>query len=388
MGSSVKMPKAPPAPTPVDPGKSSLDFIRAMADPALQRQLLQAEQTYRPEYTELELADINTLLRGTEDQAGLLDIQDEAARRAADIGQELTAAQREADIADVETLGGRATEALRSADPMQKALLEQINQMSQDQFARSGRLTPEQMRNAQQQARLAGASRGRVGDQGTVASEILNREQALRNRRLEALQTGQLAFGMNQATAADPFQAILGRPAQAPGMGMASSQFAAGLAGQQLGPNLFDPNAGINLGLQNQANLANYQSSIYGSQAGFAGAQAQGRGQMIGGIASGVGALAGGVLGGPLGASLGAKLGKSAAGCWVAREVFGSENLMWVLFRQWLYEDSPKWFFNLYIKHGEKFAQFISDKPLIKRVIRKWMTSIVERKFTFNPTFI
>ena len=299
MGSSVKMPKPPPAPTPVDPGKSALDFIRSMSSPELQNRLLQAEKTYRPEYTELELADINTLLQGTEDQAGLLDIQDEASRRAADIGQELTAAQREADITDVETLGGRATEALRSADPMQKALVEQINQMSQDQFARSGRLTPEQMRNAQQQARLAGASRGRVGDQGTVASEILNREQALRNRRLEALQTGQLAFGMNQATAADPFQAILGRPAQAPGMGMASSQFAAGLAGQQLGPNLFDPNAGINLGLQNQANLANYQSSIYGSQAGFAGAKAQARGSMIGGLAGGLGALGGGLLSNP-----------------------------------------------------------------------------------------
>jgi hypothetical protein len=77
---------------------------------------------------------------------------------------------------------------------------------------------------------------------------------------------------------------------------MASSQFAAGLAGQQLGPNLFDPNAGINLGLQNQANLSNYQSSIYGAKAGLAGAQAQGRGQMIGGIASGVGALAGGLV--------------------------------------------------------------------------------------------
>ena len=77
---SVKMPKAPPAPTPVDPGKSALDFVRSMSDPALQNRLLQAEQTYRPEYTELELADINTLLRGTEDQAGLLDIQDEAPR--------------------------------------------------------------------------------------------------------------------------------------------------------------------------------------------------------------------------------------------------------------------------------------------------------------------
>jgi hypothetical protein len=296
MGSSVKTPTPPPAPTPVDAGKLSLDFIRAMADPALQRQLLQAEQTYRPEYTGLELADINTLLRGTEDQAGLLALQDEAAQSVSDTTQRLTAAQRLADIKDVEALGGRATEALRSADPMQKALLEQINAMFQDQFARSGRLTPEQMRNAQQQARLAGASRGRVGDQGTIASEILSREQALRNRRLEALQTGQLAFGMNQATAADPFQAILGRPAQAPGMGMASSQFAAGLAGEQLGPNLFDPNAGINLGLQNQANLSNYQSSIYGAKAGLAGAQAQGRGQMIGGIASGVGALAGGLI--------------------------------------------------------------------------------------------
>lgn len=296
MGSSVKTPTPPPAPTPVDPGKLSLDFIRAMADPALQRQLLQAEQTYRPEYTGLELADINTLLRGTEDQAGLLALQDEAAQSVSDTTQRLTAAQRLADIKDVEALGGRATEALRSADPMQKALLEQINAMFQDQFARSGRLTPEQMRNAQQQARLAGASRGRVGDQGTIASEILSREQALRNRRLEALETGQLAFDMNQATAADPFQAILGRPAQAPGMGMASSQFAAGLAGEQLGPNLFDPNAGINLGLQNQANLSNYQSSIYGAKAGLAGAQAQGRGQMIGGIASGVGALAGGLV--------------------------------------------------------------------------------------------
>ena len=288
---SVKMPKPPPAPTPVDPGKSSLDFIRAMADPNLQSQLLQAEQTYRPEYTELELADINTLLRGTEDQAGLLALQDEAAESVSDTTQRLTTAQREADIADVEALGYRATEALRSADPLQQALVEQINRMSQEQFARSGRLSPEQMRNAQQQARLAGASRGRVGDQSTIASEVLNREQALQNRRAEALQTGGLAFGMNQATAADPFQAILGRPSQSPGMGMASSQFAAGLAGQQLGPNLFDPNAGINLGLQNQANLANYQSSIYGSQAGFAGAKAQARGQMIGGALQGLGSI-------------------------------------------------------------------------------------------------
>jgi hypothetical protein len=116
----------------------------------------------------------------------------------------------------------------------------------------------------------------------------------------QSQQQGNRAYAMNlvgarQATASDPFAAILGRTSGAPGQGMAATQFTAGLAGQQLGPNLFDPNAGINLALQNQANQSNYQSNIYGAQAGFAGAQAQARGAMIGGALGGLGsALTGG----------------------------------------------------------------------------------------------
>jgi hypothetical protein len=77
-------------------------------------------------------------------------------------------------------------------------------------------------------------------------------------------------------------------------MGSQAAQFAAGLAGQQLGPNLFDPNAGINLALQNQANQSNYQSNIFGAQAGMYGAQQQARGAMIGGALSGLGGAIGG----------------------------------------------------------------------------------------------
>lgn len=296
MGSKASMPTPPPAPQPIDPGKSALDFTRAMADPVLQGQILASEQMYRPQYTQLELNDINTFLQGSGGQMGLLDIQDLSSRRAGGIGQELTSMQRAADIADVEALGGRATAALRAADPMQQAIVNQLNALAADRYAASGQLSPQEMRGAQQAARLGGLSRGRVGDVSTVASEVLNREQALAARRQEALQAAQMAFAANQATAADPFQAILGRPAQAPGMGMASTQFAAGLAGQPLGPNLFDPNAGINLGLQQNANQANYQSSIYGAQAGYAGATNQGRGAAIGGAISGLGALAGGAL--------------------------------------------------------------------------------------------
>jgi hypothetical protein len=110
----------------------------------------------------------------------------------------------------------------------------------------------------------------------------------------QSQQQGNRSYAMNlvnarQATSVDPFAAILGRTSGASGMGSQAAQFAAGLAGQQLGPNLFDPNAGINLALQNNANRSNYQSNIYGAQAGFAGAQAQARGAMIGGALGGLG---------------------------------------------------------------------------------------------------
>jgi hypothetical protein len=71
---------------------------------------------------------------------------------------------------------------------------------------------------------------------------------------------------------------------------MAQTQFAQGMAGQQ-GPQLFDPNAGINLALGQNANLGSYNANIYGSQAGFAGAQAQAKGAAMAGAMQGLGAL-------------------------------------------------------------------------------------------------
>lgn len=82
-----------------------------------------------------------------------------------------------------------------------------------------------------------------------------------------------------------------------------------------------------------------------------------------------------------LGSTLGG-LGSLASGiasltCWVAREVYGPENLRWVYFRQWMLESAPKWLWKLYRKHGEKFAAFISDKPLLKKAIRKIMDKVI-----------
>lgn len=60
-------------------------------------------------------------------------------------------------------------------------------------------------------------------------------------------------------------------------------------------------------------------------------------------------------------------------GCWVAREVFGQQDIRWILFKEYLQKDAPKWFYNLYMRFGERFAQWIANKPILKNVIRKLM---------------
>jgi len=83
------------------------------------------------------------------------------------------------------------------------------------------------------------------------------------------------------------------------------------------------------------------------------------------------GSSVGGLLGG-LG-SLASGLGAMGFGpCWVAREAYGLDNPKWLEFRDWLFTKSPEWLFNSYIKHGERFAKFISNKPKLKSAIR-WM---------------
>ena len=64
--------------------------------------------------------------------------------------------------------------------------------------------------------------------------------------------------------------------------------------------------------------------------------------------------------------------------CWVAREVYGIESGKWLQFREWMLDDSPSWFRKLYLKYGERFAKFISNKPRIKSIIRNWMNTKIK----------
>jgi len=63
--------------------------------------------------------------------------------------------------------------------------------------------------------------------------------------------------------------------------------------------------------------------------------------------------------------------------CWVAREVYGEENPKWLLFRAWLLTEAPDWLRDAYHTHGEAFAAWIHDKPLVKLAVRAVMDSIL-----------
>ena len=77
--------------------------------------------------------------------------------------------------------------------------------------------------------------------------------------------------------------------------------------------------------------------------------------------------------------TIGTIAGAMIMGCWVAREVYGEDAQEVYRFRWWLEREAPKWFNRLYKKQGEKFAYFIKDKPILKKLIKVWMDTKVKR---------
>ena len=92
-------------------------------------------------------------------------------------------------------------------------------------------------------------------------------------------------------------------------------------------------------------------------------------GQWINGkvVGSGVGNILGAVVSG-------------VAACWVAREVYGTADDRWTVFRDWMLWRSPDWFREAYMKHGERFAAWLHGRPMAKRVVKWLMDFIVNGK--------
>jgi hypothetical protein len=280
-------------------------------------------------------------------------------------------------------------------------------------------LTPEEQRIADQAVRSAYAARGTALGQQAVSAEVLNRADVANRRYQERLQNAAQAAGTIQGIYQPALQQSMQRQQAAIEYGMAQQQAAfnqalqrgqaeqqaymagtqaqAGLAGlgasamsqlqsaqapvlqafykqpilqgqesqaqqmaiamqQQAGPQFFNPESQTGMG------------SIYGaynSQMNLAGAQAQANAAAKAGKSSMMGSIGGALIGGL----------SRLIPCWVAREVYGMSNPKWVQFRDWMLANASDEFVDAYIEHGPKIAEFISDKPELKNMIRSWMDS-------------
>ena len=275
--------KPPPLPK-LDVGKSARDYVSAMADPTLQGKLLETRQTYDPQYQDLQLS---LAQRAADPMAQLAE---QEAMRAQEFGGQMAERQAGTDISLIDRFGPGMTQAVRSSDPLMQARVEQANQLADQAFqeAQMQDLSPEMRRRATQSARESLVARGRDMDNAAIAAEAMSREDYLRDilreNRDDAMKFGGYAMRGNQATSADPLMMLRGGGDYTQqGYGARAALF--GIPQEQ--STRINPDAGVNIGLQDTANRANYLANTYAA-----------REQSASGMASGLMGAAGSIIGG------------------------------------------------------------------------------------------
>jgi hypothetical protein len=232
MGTSVE------APAPRNYGQETRDTLQAQLDLAPQKYA--AEAKYAPQYQALQLGLLKSatpeLLQLYKEQIAPTMGEVEAAARSR---------SRAGDIADIERLGPQARAAIKAASPEQAALADTLTAQAQSGLAAGSRLTPEQQRMVEQQARSGLAARGLAQGPSGALQEAVRSQMAGAGLQQQRQQQAMGALGASQGVYGDVFQQVLGRPSQA----FAGSQ---GFLGQAQG---FNPGQLFNPESQYAANL-------------------------------------------------------------------------------------------------------------------------------------
>jgi hypothetical protein len=226
-------------------------------------------------------------------------------------------------------------------------------------------LTPEMERQAQQSARAASTARGLAFSNQGLAQEVLNSYSLSQDRYQKALANAQNAYNLgvsNAGNAYNMYGQMLGTQVSAYSpVNMYGNAYN---TSQGLGAKIFQPESQYNAGLITANRKEAMDVQIANAQSANA-------------LTSGLMGMGGAVLGGMATGGTGFFLKPPTPPCWVAREVYGTKDIKWEIFRDWLLTESPKWLCKLYIKHGEKFAKYISNKPILKSIIKSMMNLVV-----------
>lgn len=258
-------------------------------------------------------------------------------------------------------LGAQATgAAIGSLDATTRGIYSTFGQQALSDLQAGTSLTAQETTQAQEAARAAAAARGLSFSRQGADLEILNTYGMGQRRLAQRQATAQQAYQMGVGQQAIGLQGFL-TPAYA-----GSQQYSlTGLAGGASG---MYADVGSSPFLQPESQyLANIRANRIQMETAIQSANAARSGGILGGLASGAGAVA--------------SKAAIAAICWVAREVYGEDRAEWMVFRQWLLTEAPEWLLDLYMEEGERFAKFISDKPILKFFVKKAMDIVVEPRF-------
>jgi hypothetical protein len=378
-GSSAQKPKpqaAPPQAQPIDYG-ALMAQSRASAKEDYRDQLNAQIEAY-PKLEALQLGTISKL------SDSLSGNNNAYTRRATD---QLIAAEDQATqlgrIGDyTEQLGYQAARDLEGTD-----IERELQRQATSELALGRSLSPEQERQATQQARAGMAARGLGVGTGALAAEVLNRDayatEREASRRNFAGSTNQMLVGnrqnrigqvgtilgqsantrMNQANlrsslaganiTIDPYARAMN-----PALGMGASTL--GNSGQMIGNTYSNATqmagnvAGVNASMLDsrwntvQNNNASLQSSYMSAKASDNAANM-------------------GLHGAAMGAS--AVIGAAAAACWVARAAFGTATTRWVEYRRAMLRHASDRTIRLYCQHGQSIAAAITT-PLRRLIAR------------------
>ena len=167
---------------------------------------MEAEKKYRPQMAQLEM-DIHRQMAPQ-----IMGMMEQYQPRLAAMDRQTLAAQREADIGAIESLGPRAMSAMRSVDPAKTQLMDTLTEQAQEGLAAGGQLTDMQRRNYTQNVRGAQASRGVGMGPSDAAYEAAELQLAGERRQQQRNQDAYRAIGMRQGLFGDQFAQVLGKP--------------------------------------------------------------------------------------------------------------------------------------------------------------------------------
>lgn len=261
-------------------------------------------------------------------------------------------------------LGSQATQAaIGSLDATTRGIYSTFGQQALTDLQAGTGLTEQETNQAQQAARAAAAARGQTFSRQGTDLEILNTynmgQKRLAQRQGVALQ----AYQMGASQQGVGLQSFL-TPSYT-----SSQQF--GLAGLAGGAQGMYADVGQSPFLQPESQyLANIRANRIQMETAIQSANAQRSAGITGGLLSAAGTMGGAAI-------------KAGMFCWVAREVYGKESGEWLVFRHWVLNEAPDWFRDLYIEEGERFAEFISDKPFLKSIVKMGMDTIVKPRFKY-----